>query len=338
MLMISVIGGGPAGLYTAFRLAKAGKSVTVYEEHKTIGEPVQCTGIVTRELEKLVPIKKFLVNMLKYAKIRSRKRVLKLPVSDLVIDRSKFDQYLAEKAEDAGANIITGQKLTKIPSGIVIGADGPDSLIRKELNPKIRTEYYVGKQAVVKGNFAPDTFSVKLGSAAPGFFSWTVPINDNLARIGVAAKGNPDQYFQKLTKNKKIESIQAGIIPIYQKLKVHRGSMYLVGDAAAFVKATTGGGLVPGLQAARILTDCIIHRKSYEKNLKNIRKELSFHKFIRNTLDKFSDNDFDNLLSILNRDNLKPVFSTISRDNSVSLVMNLLIRQPRLISYARKII
>jgi flavin-dependent dehydrogenase len=50
--MIAVIGGGPAGSYTAHLLVRAGKEVAVFEEHEHIGSPVQCTGIVTHSIEK----------------------------------------------------------------------------------------------------------------------------------------------------------------------------------------------------------------------------------------------------------------------------------------------
>ncbi len=39
--MISVIGAGPAGSYTAYLLAKAGEKVRIFEEHKEIGKPVR---------------------------------------------------------------------------------------------------------------------------------------------------------------------------------------------------------------------------------------------------------------------------------------------------------
>ena len=56
--MINIIGAGPAGLHTAYLLAKAGKEVNVFEEHKEIGLPVQCTGITTSHLKKFTEIKK----------------------------------------------------------------------------------------------------------------------------------------------------------------------------------------------------------------------------------------------------------------------------------------
>ena len=50
---ILVVGGGPAGLYAAQRLAVHGLQVRVLEEHPTIGLPVHCTGIVGTETFRL---------------------------------------------------------------------------------------------------------------------------------------------------------------------------------------------------------------------------------------------------------------------------------------------
>ena len=52
--MISIIGGGPIGAYTAYLLAKAGEQVRIFEEHNKIGKPVQCAGIVSKNLFKVL--------------------------------------------------------------------------------------------------------------------------------------------------------------------------------------------------------------------------------------------------------------------------------------------
>jgi len=42
-----IVGAGPAGCECARRLAAAGYSVAVIEEHDSAGEPVHCTGIIS---------------------------------------------------------------------------------------------------------------------------------------------------------------------------------------------------------------------------------------------------------------------------------------------------
>ena len=52
--MIGIIGTGPAGSYVASLLAKGGMKVKNYEEDEKIGRPIQCTGIVTKDIKKYV--------------------------------------------------------------------------------------------------------------------------------------------------------------------------------------------------------------------------------------------------------------------------------------------
>ena len=95
--------------------------------------------------------------------------------------------------------------------------------------------------------------------------------------------------------------MQGGLIPIYSpKLKVQKGNIYLVGDAAAHVKATTGGGLVHGLIAAECLAESIIKKKgSYEQSWrKKIGKDLWIHLMIRNILNRFADKDYNYLIKL----------------------------------------
>ena len=76
----------------------------------------------------------------------------------------------------------------------------------------------------------------------------------------------------------------------------------MIGDAATQLKSTTGGGIIPSLKAAKTLCDCIINKKDYNKEFKKQSgRELLLHLKIRNILNKFSDNDYDKLLELMNQ-------------------------------------
>ena len=41
-IKVAIVGGGPAGLTAALTLSKSGISPVVFEEHSSIGQPIQC--------------------------------------------------------------------------------------------------------------------------------------------------------------------------------------------------------------------------------------------------------------------------------------------------------
>ena len=87
--------------------------------------------------------------------------------------------------------------------------------------------------------------------------------------------------------------------------------MYIVGDAAGQVKATTGGGIVPGMGAAESLAQSIIEGKDYEKLWrKNIGFKIWIHLFMRNTMDKFKESDYETLLQQMNKEKIKREISS----------------------------
>lgn len=360
--MIAVIGAGPVGSYVAYMLAKAGFDVDVYEEHKVIGEPVQCAGIVTSELGRVIKLDdRFVVNRLRKVKVISKHSSAVIDIDDIVIDRGKFDKWLADEAKKAGARFYLGYKYLGISGGSVvfadkrnrfvkvrakkiIGADGPLSDVARSNRIFGKREFYIGLQARVKGRFDSDMYEVYLGSICPGFFAWVIPESKTIARVGIAGKRNVSKLFLRFLNvkglsSKNIVDKQAGLIPIWsRRIEVQRDNIHLVGDAAGHVKASTGGGLVPGLKAAKVLADCIINNKDYGRGLAGIRKELGMHLRIRKILDRFSDKDYDGLIRLLNKQRVKRVLGSYSRDLSSELVVKLAFAEPRFLSYLFKIV
>src|SRR3989338_10011595 len=370
MTSTAIIGAGPAGNYLGYLLAKNNIQTTIYEEHSEIGRPIQCTGILTPSITELMKLdNEFVVNKMNYAELFSENQHVRIRIQDIIVDRTKFDLHIARMAEQAGAVIKTSHKFIGIKDGrlqfrkedsfietiqtkhdFLIGADGPNSTIAKLINPTAKIKYYIGKQVLVKNKFEKDTFQVYLGNnIAPKFFCWCVPENESYSRIGVAALEQPCKYFDALLQRikqkmnieqKDIISYQGGLIPVYDpKFKV---SMYdkinniqlaVIGDAALQIKATTGGGIIPGMRAAIPLTEHILKGKSYESGLKQLNKELKLHLLLRNTLNKFTDKDYDNLLELLKNPSLKEELHKTDRDSSTKLIIKLLIKEPRLLRY-----
>lgn len=346
--MISVIGAGPAGSYLAYLLAKKGWKVNVYEEHNQIGLPVQCTGIVTDSLRKFIPIrKKFLINKLNKVKVFSANEKLDIDIkkSNLVICRKEFDRYLADKAMDAGAKYFLGWKFIgfdgkniKFNKGVkktdvLIGADGVHSKVSKLLGNKF--QLVTGVQARVNAKVDKDVFETYFDRE---YFGFIVPESPNIARVGIMGFKNIDLNFKKFLREKigkcKIREYQSGVVPLYNSsVKVNKRNIYLLGDAAGQVKATTFGGIVQGLEAARVLANCLYHKKNYNFGLRRLNKELKYGLKIRKKLNKFSSLDYDNLLKLVNQDKIKKILGEFDRDNPSKILLKLVLKEPRFLRY-----
>ena len=363
--MISIIGAGPAGLYTAYLLAKQGREVNVFEEHKKIGLPIQCTGITTSHLKRFTEIKKeFLINKVNTARIYSKNDFIdfKLKNENLIIDRGKFDQYLAEKAKKAGANIflshkfidyknneiiikdLKNKKTKKIKTDILIGADGPISKVSKIIN-KTKIKFWTGLQARINIQANENIFEAHLGSISPEFFAWLVPENSSIARVGLATKKNTSLHFKNFLKLKNIRQkdiieYQAGIIHLYYpNLKIQQKNIYLIGDAATQVKATTGGGIIPSLLSSKILADSIINNKNYEKEFKKtVGRDLFVSLKIRNILNKFRDKDYDYLIDLFKNKRTKSLIEEHDREFPSKFIIKLLMAEPRFLYFLKHLL
>lgn len=337
--MVKIIGAGPAGCYLGYLLAKEGKQVDIYEEHKEIGYPIQCTGILTSSIENIIKIpEEIIVNKVtKFNIIYKNKNIILNVKPNLIIDRARFDQFLAEKAKQAGANIHLNSKYisnTKdkliinnesIPFNYLIGADGPSSKVSKNNNFKKNNLTY-GIQAIIEGDFDPEIANIYLNY---GDFAWLVPISKTKARLGVVSK-TPKKDFDALieTIKPKIIEYQAGTIPLFEKKQLQKDNIYLLGDAAAQIKTTTYGGIIHGLEAANDLAESILYDKPYRPKT----KELTISNLLRNKLNKFTEKDYEILFSYLN-EKTRSIIENNDRDYPSKLLLKLVIAQPKLLRF-----
>jgi len=116
---VVVVGGGPAGCYTASLLGQSGFDVHVLEEHPVIGEPVDCSGVIGAEAFTLLG----LPNSIKLSEISrltfvspSALEVHFSPRSPLacVVDRAAFDRVIAEKSAASGVTFHLGSRVVDL--------------------------------------------------------------------------------------------------------------------------------------------------------------------------------------------------------------------------------
>lgn len=347
--MISIIGGGPAGNYLAALLAKNGKKVYVYEEHSEIGKPVQCAGIITSDLDKFVEIKeKFLVNEVNKIRIylAGKKVDFDLKRTNYILDRAKFDKYLAEKAMEYGVEYKLGWKFLGFENGklkfnrgkkdydILVGADGAFSKVAKYSGLWQNRKFFVAAQITARKKVDREVVE---GYIDEGYFGYVIPENGNRARIGIVAIKNVGNYFKKFLDklNVKKGKFQSGFIPFYNpKTRIRRENIFLLGDAALQVKATSCGGILQGLMAAQELKKTILYNYDYEKLCKRrFGLDLYTSLLIRRKLEKFKRKHYEYAYGLVNQPKIKTILENYDRDYAARILFKAGVTEPRFLRF-----
>ena len=387
----AIIGGGPVGGYVAKEISKQGYKVAIFEEHKRIGEPLKCAGLVTSRVFDItkIPEENIVQNKVKGAHIHSSfGNTLTIggdKIHAFVIDRQKFDEEIIKSAGKKGSEIFLENKLSSakrkeayielitsksrdIRCKLLIGADGPHSKTREIFDLPQPNEFLKGIGIEIKNtNLDPDFVEIFLGkNIAPGFFAWLIPTNEEgtEGRIGLCISQDalhpPAYYLSNFLKNKltnqylkhiKINKKIGGIIPLGQLKKTYSSNILLVGDAAAQVKPTSGGGLYTGLLCARhcanIATDAldknnlnveflkIYHKLCYE----DIGKELNIGMKLRRIFKKLSDKQIDKYINFFQNPESIDIISRYGDiDYPSKLIKPMLKNAPSLIKLLPKMI
>lgn len=367
---VVVVGAGPVGSTAARYAAMNGAKVLMIEEHAFIGSPVGCTGLLsTRAVAEceLKPSDEFVFNSVRGAFVHAPDGQC-LPIDGkqtkaYVVSRKNFDRVLAVMAAEEGVElslrtravglektdaefekegqknpqiklrVIRNGKPETICTSVVIGADGVKSRIASYVGLEKPARVLPGIQ--IEAPYASeDSDFVELfpGSFAPGFFAWTVPVNEKISRIGLAlepglaCKGgqedcSPLSYLEKLLRSNPYVKARysggmldfvVGGIPIAPPEKTASDGVLLVGDAAGQAKPTSGGGIYTGAFAAKIAGkiaakaalegDTSAKRLSEYDQLwrKGLGKELEIGMKIHDYIGKLEDRQFNDLIGSLN--------------------------------------
>lgn len=209
---VVIVGAGPIGGRAAELLSQSGLSVLMLEEHKEIGRPFQCAGLVTPSAMKVVEAYDTVLEEVDGALIHGPSGTL-VPVGTegvlrtYVVCRKRFDQFVVQKGMEAGAHLwlnstpveatieAEGARMVVKKDGsnvnvtckLVIGADGAHSWTRRYFKMGRPKELMIGFQTEVVGYEGRDRWLEMYSgeNIAPGFFAWVIPSGFGTHRIGL---------------------------------------------------------------------------------------------------------------------------------------------------------
>lgn len=267
---VLVIGCGPAGSAAARTAAEGGARVLVIDKRQEIGQPVQCAEFVPTPMlpytkapgvlaQKVDGMLTFLPSSASHASA----------FPGLMIDRGAFDKVLAGRAVDAGAELWTSARLLRIDghvavvqhertehrieARIVIGADGPHSLVARSVGAPEQQVVYTRQYTVPLLQPYLDT-DIFLSDDFPGGYGWLFPKGE-VANLGIGAdrrfEDNLKLPLEKLHRvmvdrgllGEDVLARTGGAIPVSGLRPMVHGTTLLVGDAAGLTHPITGAGI-----------------------------------------------------------------------------------------------
>ena len=296
---VAIVGAGLAGLHLARLLAQGGMRVLLVDRKASLAEGIHTTGIfVRRTLEDFAIPDDCLGPAIRNVALHSpagRTQELSSPYDEFRIGRMAqlYDRLLIEcihlgvtwlpQTRYAGYSVLKKQLVVRlnqkassrwVVTRFLVGADGADSRVARDLELDTNEEWIVGVEDVLKDVplFGPPRLHCFLDPVhAPGYLAWLAHDGQetHLGVGGYPARFDPVQslkHFRSRLGNivdlsRAIRvSRRGGRIPVGGILRrISNSHGLLVGDAAGAVSPLTAGGLDACLRlsttAARVISE-----------------------------------------------------------------------------------
>ena len=296
-LDVLVVGAGPAGAVAAWEAKRAAPELDVLliERDRAVGAPVRCAeGVGDAGLREFAApegapwVARKITRVIFLAPDDTEVKVAQREVG-WILDRTRFDAYLAAQAVAAGADLRVGIEATgmqRCPDGrwhvrlrgagseetvrarVVIGADGVEAMVGRWAGLDTRVparDMESCAQYVLQGiDVDPDAIYIQWGErVAPGGYAWVFPKGDGTANVGLGlvalrsdgrnARAYLDEWVaRRYPRGARTGYTVGGVIVHTTVQKTYADGVLLAGDTAHMINPLSGGGIVNAMKAGRL--------------------------------------------------------------------------------------
>ncbi len=289
-MKITIIGGGPAGAYLGYCLAKEGVKATIFDDshprEKPCGGGISSFAIRKFPILHEVPVGKSEDTKIRLISPGGREAIVEGEAESWAISRKHLDYFLlkgakqegcrvrkervtkVEKCKDGGWKVKTKKRVEK--ADIIVGADGVNSIVRKKILGPIPKE----NLGICYGCFAKSPLKemtvIKFLKGMEGY-AWVFPREDHLSiGVGVEIKNGKfvkrefRKFMRDYASHVKPFTIWGAIIPLVKdpnffSIPASGKDWIMIGDAAGHVDPITGEGITYAMWSAELASKALLH-------------------------------------------------------------------------------
>jgi geranylgeranyl reductase family protein len=285
---VIVVGAGPAGSVTAYRLARAGASVLLLDRARFPRDKPCGGGLTIRAVRQLPfsvdPVVEDVVDCVELG-VGYKRRWERTSPNTLILmtQRSRLDAYLAEQAVDAGAEFRDGTRVAHVEADdrgavvdgiradVVIGADGANGVTARSLGLCEQPAHGVA----LEGNLSHDDVDparyrgrivLEIGTVRGGY-GWVFCKGDHV-NVGVGGWEYEGprlrEHLHRLCTEyglpeDRLQGLRGFRLPIARpRSRLAKGRALVVGDAAGLVDPFSGDGMHEAFLSARLASEAVL--------------------------------------------------------------------------------